>query len=108
MTVSVTTPKYDAWLGGLSAAFSLGAPHRLARGALVQDASAVHCSLSHGDSAPSVSTKIGAMRRLLTQEVAGEIGAWFRKVAEVRSRALGRNAGSCVLSCRVAYWCARR
>ena len=83
VTVSVTAPIHDAWLGGLSVAFSVGAPHKLANGAILHDAAAVHCSLSHGDSTPSVSTKIAAMRRLLTGKVEGEIGEWFAKVAQV-------------------------
>ncbi|EJF65056.1 hypothetical protein DICSQDRAFT_132576 [Dichomitus squalens LYAD-421 SS1] len=81
VTVSVTSPSHQSWLSGLSTAFSLGAPHKLDRGAVVSDVVAVHVSLSHGDSEPSVSTKIGALRRLLTQEVKGDVGEWFQKVA---------------------------
>ena len=45
----------------LSTAFSLGAAHKLERGAVVSGVVAVHVSLSHGDSEPSLSTKIAAM-----------------------------------------------
>ncbi|TFK90568.1 hypothetical protein K466DRAFT_543238 [Polyporus arcularius HHB13444] len=81
VTVSITSPSHNAWLSGISTAFSLGAPHKLSRGAILRDVVAVHVSLTHGDSEPSVSTKIEAMRRLLTKEVNGEIGAWFQQVA---------------------------
>ncbi len=84
VTVSVSSPSHQSWLSGLSTAFSLGSAHKLERGALVRDVAAVHASLSHGDSALSVSTKIAAMRRLLTQDVGGELGGWFKKVANVR------------------------
>ncbi|KAH9858830.1 hypothetical protein C2E23DRAFT_800280 [Lenzites betulinus] len=81
VTLSVTSPSHEAWLSGLSAAFSPGAPHRFARGALVQDIVAVHITLSHEDLGPSVSTKVATLRRLLAGDVEGELGAWFSKVA---------------------------
>ncbi|KAI0705003.1 hypothetical protein C8T65DRAFT_718924 [Cerioporus squamosus] len=81
VTVSISSPSHSAWLSGISTAFSLGAPHKLSRGAILQDVVAVHASLTHGDSEPSVSTKIEAMRRLLTKEINGELGAWFQQVA---------------------------
>ncbi|PIL36090.1 hypothetical protein GSI_01750 [Ganoderma sinense ZZ0214-1] len=81
VTVSVSSPSHQSWLSGLSTAFSLGSAHKLERGAIVNDIAAVHISLSHGDSTLSVSTKIAAMRRLLTKEVGGEVGEWFKKVA---------------------------
>ncbi|RPD74182.1 hypothetical protein L226DRAFT_535646 [Lentinus tigrinus ALCF2SS1-7] len=81
VTTSITSPSHAAWLSGISTAFSLGAPHKLARGAILRGVVAVHASLTHGDSQPSISTKIEAMRRLLTEEVDGDIGAWFQQVA---------------------------
>ncbi|KAI1784103.1 hypothetical protein LXA43DRAFT_902257 [Ganoderma leucocontextum] len=81
VTVSVSSPSHLPWLSGLSTAFSLGAAHKLERGAIVRDVAAVHASLSHGDPDLSISTKIAAMRRLLTQDVGGELGEWFKKVA---------------------------
>ena len=83
VTVSVTSPSHQSWLSGLSTAFSLGAAHKLERGAVVSDVVAVHVSLSHGDSEPSLSTKIAAMRRLLMQETKGEVGEWFGRVVNV-------------------------
>ncbi|KAI9060293.1 composite domain of metallo-dependent hydrolase [Trametes sanguinea] len=78
ITLSVTPPVHDGWFSGLSVAFSPGAPHRLAQGAIVRDVVAVHCTLGHGDPGPSVSSKIAVLRRLLTERVEGEVGAWFR------------------------------
>ncbi|KAI0374139.1 composite domain of metallo-dependent hydrolase [Pilatotrama ljubarskyi] len=81
VTISVTSPSHMVWLSGLSVAFSPGAAHRLARGAIVRDVVAAHCTLGHGDAGPSVSTKVATLRRLLTESVGGEIGEWFGKVA---------------------------
>lgn len=87
VTVSVSSPSHQSWLSGLSTAFSLGSTHKLERGAIVNEIAAVHASLSHGDPSLSVSTKIAAMRRLLTQDVGGEVGEWFKKVTNVRVHA---------------------
>ncbi|KAI0779702.1 hypothetical protein C8Q74DRAFT_1447183 [Fomes fomentarius] len=81
VTIGVTSPSHGSWLSGLSTAFTLGAPHKLSRGAILRDIVAVHCSLSLGADKHSVSTKIAALRRLLTRDVDGEIGTWFKKVA---------------------------
>ncbi|KAJ8496472.1 hypothetical protein ONZ51_g1109 [Trametes cubensis] len=81
VTLSVTSPLHDGWLSGLSVAFTPGAPHRLAQGAVVRDVVALHCTLGHGDPGPSVSTKIAVLRRLLTERVEGELGGWFQQVA---------------------------
>ena len=84
VTVGISSPSHLSWLSGLSTAFALGAPHKLSRGAVLRDVVAVHCSLAHGADDHSVSTKIAALRRLLTEKVPGEIGEWFHKVANVR------------------------
>ncbi|KAH9948084.1 hypothetical protein B0H21DRAFT_848524 [Amylocystis lapponica] len=54
-----------AFLGGLSAAFALGAPHKLARGAVVQQVAALHVALQRGGAA-SVGTQVAALRRYLS------------------------------------------
>ncbi|KAI0645593.1 hypothetical protein C8Q79DRAFT_1010536 [Trametes meyenii] len=81
VTLSITAPSHEVWLSGLSVAFSPGAPHRLARGAILRDVVAVHITLAHGDAGPSVSTKVAALRRLLTEPVDGDVGVWFQKAA---------------------------
>ncbi|CDO74447.1 hypothetical protein BN946_scf184979.g2 [Trametes cinnabarina] len=80
VTLSITAPMHSEWLSGLSVAFSPGAPHRLAHGAIVREVVAVHCTLGHGDPGPSVSSKISALRRLLTGHNEGEVGEWFQSV----------------------------
>ncbi|KAI0630254.1 hypothetical protein C8Q77DRAFT_1137203 [Trametes polyzona] len=82
VTLSVSAPSHTTWLSGLSVAFTPGASHRFARGALVRDVVAVHVTIGHGDPGPSVSTKIAALRRLLTERVEGDLGVWFGKVAK--------------------------
>ncbi|KAI0743926.1 hypothetical protein C8Q80DRAFT_1184079 [Daedaleopsis nitida] len=82
VTVGVVSPSHSSWLSGLSTAFTLGAPHKLSRGAVLRDIAAVHCSLVRGESGHSVSTRVAAMRRLLTQKVDGNIGEWFQAVAQ--------------------------
>ena len=52
------------FLKGLGVSFSLGAPHKLAPGALVQSVTAIHVEIAHVG-APSVSTQIAALRKLL-------------------------------------------
>ncbi|KAI0819971.1 hypothetical protein BC628DRAFT_1399702 [Trametes gibbosa] len=81
VTLSITSPSHGTWLSGLSTAFTPGAPHRFVRGAIMRDIVAVHITLAHGDPGPSVSTKVATLRRLLTGNVEGEVGAWFGKVA---------------------------
>ncbi|KAH9892482.1 hypothetical protein C8Q73DRAFT_732800 [Cubamyces lactineus] len=81
VTLSVTSPLHDGWLSGLSVAFSPGAPHRLAQGAIVSDVVALHCTLGYGDPGPSVSTKIAILRRLLTERVEGDLGEQFQRAA---------------------------
>ncbi|KZV70092.1 carbohydrate esterase family 9 protein [Peniophora sp. CONT] len=85
VTTAVTAP---ATFGfgelGLSASFSLGAPHVLAPGALIQSDSALHITLAR-PSSPSISTRIGALRRLLLdnelQRQKGAMGEAFGRVA---------------------------
>ncbi|KAF4615672.1 hypothetical protein D9613_012510 [Agrocybe pediades] len=64
VTTAVTAPVGNGFLQGISAAFSVGAPHALERGAVVQEETALHITISHLLSA-SVSTQIAALRKLL-------------------------------------------
>jgi hypothetical protein len=83
VTSAVTAPNAYGVLAGLSTAFSLGAAHKLAHGAIMQNVAAVHVSIAHGDSV-SVSTEIATLRTLLLEGYKGEAGKWFEKVSEVR------------------------
>ncbi|THH17725.1 hypothetical protein EW146_g3143 [Bondarzewia mesenterica] len=81
VTTSVTAPLGGGFLAGLSVSFSLGSPHKLEKGALVQDVVALHVSIHHL-SKTSVSTQIAALRRLLLNPPNGEAGKWFEKVTD--------------------------
>ncbi|KAK0452688.1 carbohydrate esterase family 9 protein [Armillaria borealis] len=81
VTTSVTAPESFGFLSGLSAAFTTGAAHKLEDGAIIQDVAALHVMVSMS-SPISVSTQLGTLRRLLSGEAHGELGAQFRKVVE--------------------------
>ncbi|KAJ6595658.1 composite domain of metallo-dependent hydrolase [Mycena vulgaris] len=61
---AITAPAGYGVFQGLSVAFSLGARHKLEKGAVLQDVAAVHISISPRF-ASSVSTQIATLRRLL-------------------------------------------
>ena len=69
-------------MAGLNTAFSTGSKHKLANGSVIQTAGAVHLNI-HPSGQPSVSTQIAALRRLLLEPIAGELGAWFDKIRKV-------------------------
>ncbi|KAH9918644.1 uncharacterized protein B0H18DRAFT_1030145 [Fomitopsis serialis] len=64
VTVAISAPIHSSFLGGLSAAFSLGSPHKLQKGAIVQDVTAVH---------------VATLRHLLSHPT-GEAAKYFRLV----------------------------
>ncbi|KZT11046.1 uncharacterized protein LAESUDRAFT_809876 [Laetiporus sulphureus 93-53] len=78
VTLGITPPMHSSLFGGLSTAFSLGSPHKLDKGAVVQDVTALHVSLARGGTS-SVSTQVAALRRMLLEPI-GERGAWLGKV----------------------------
>ncbi|KAI0050216.1 hypothetical protein FA95DRAFT_1640562 [Auriscalpium vulgare] len=83
-------------ISGLSTTFRTGAPHALADGAIIQRVSALHYSVRRppaldltqsGNSAPSVSTRIAVLRRLLLEGDEGSKSAtvmWFGRAADGR------------------------
>ncbi|KAK0458000.1 carbohydrate esterase family 9 protein [Desarmillaria tabescens] len=81
VTIAVTAPESSGFLSGLSAAFTTGAAHKLEDGAVIQDVAALHVMVSMS-SPISVSTQLGALRRLLSGEIHGELGVQFRKIVE--------------------------
>ena len=83
VTIGVIAPQSGGFLQGLSTAFSIGAAHKLEKGAIVQTGGAVHISI-HPVGKPSVSTQIAALRRLLLHQTPGELGRWFEKIRKVR------------------------
>ncbi|KAJ7841313.1 carbohydrate esterase family 9 protein [Mycena olivaceomarginata] len=60
--------------------FSLGAAHKLERGAVLQEVTAVHMKVLQSLPGPSVSTQIALLRRLLLRPVDGPSKEWFLKV----------------------------
>ncbi|KAF8801695.1 amidohydrolase [Phlegmacium glaucopus] len=74
VTTAITAPSGRGFLQGLSTAFSAGSPHALARGAIVQEETALHVTISFSlDS--SVSTQIAALRSQLFES---SLRPWFR------------------------------
>ncbi|TFK44767.1 carbohydrate esterase family 9 protein [Crucibulum laeve] len=80
VTVGITAPASSGFLSGLSVAFGTGLPHKLAKGAVVQDVTALHVAI--GASKPSVSTQIAALRNLLSGRGEGELAARFKDVVK--------------------------
>ncbi|KAH9831128.1 uncharacterized protein C8Q71DRAFT_305682 [Rhodofomes roseus] len=79
VTVAVSAPIHSSFLGGLSTAFSLGAPHKLQKGAVVQEVTAVHVKLAP-EGVPSVSTQVATLRHLLLNPTDGDAAKYFRLV----------------------------
>ncbi|EPQ56066.1 hypothetical protein GLOTRDRAFT_15437, partial [Gloeophyllum trabeum ATCC 11539] len=82
VTTAITAPLAA---GGISVSFSLGAEHKLQRGAVVQAEAALHVEIDHSSAVPSVSTQIAALRALLLGKGEGMSGEAFKRVAEGRS-----------------------
>ncbi|KAF8584419.1 carbohydrate esterase family 9 protein [Ramaria rubella] len=68
VTLAITAPSGTGFWRGLSTAFSTGAEHALARGAIVQEVAALHVVVGHGGIA-SVGTEVAVLRRLLMEGV---------------------------------------
>ena len=82
VTTAITSPQHASFIGGLSAAFSLGALHGLETGAVVKDVVTLHVTLAHGD-APSVSTEIAALRKYILHPPSGEAARWVESLRKV-------------------------
>lgn len=80
---AITAPVGRRFYAGLSTTFSTGALNKLEEDAVIQDVNAVHVTVRHFGTAPSVSTQIGTLRRLLLQSSNGAAGQWFKDISEV-------------------------
>ncbi|TFK75380.1 carbohydrate esterase family 9 protein [Pluteus cervinus] len=80
VTTAVTAPQGAGFLSGLSVAFDTGSEHGLVDGAIVQEVVALHVNFA--SNTPSISTRIAALRRLLTTSTPGELGVAFEKVSQ--------------------------
>jgi len=77
VTTAVAAPSGGGFLQGIAAAFRVGAPHALAKGAVVQKETALHVSVSF--TLPvSVSTQISALRSVLFAPETEDETAWSR------------------------------
>ena len=65
VTKAIVAPVHHGFFGGLGTSFSTGAVHKLADGAVIQEVTALHVSVGHFGSRPSISTQIAALRSLL-------------------------------------------
>lgn len=65
VTKAITAPTHYGFFGGLGTSFSLGAAHKLEFGAVLQETTALHVTVRHFGSTPSISTQIAALRRML-------------------------------------------
>ncbi|KAK0218162.1 hypothetical protein IW262DRAFT_1449299 [Armillaria fumosa] len=80
VTTAIVAPVARGLISGLTAAFSTGSAHKLQKGAVVQDATALHVIVSL-NSPISVSTQIATLRRLLLGRGSGDLGTQFERVA---------------------------
>lgn len=76
-------PSARRFYSGLGTFFSTGAAHKLEKGAVLQEVTALHVAVRHFGT-PSISTQIAALRRLLLGPYEGDSGKWFEKVTQVR------------------------
>ncbi|EKM54380.1 uncharacterized protein PHACADRAFT_123385 [Phanerochaete carnosa HHB-10118-sp] len=82
---AVTAPVGRRFYTGLSTTFSTGALNKLEEGAVLQDVNAVHVTVRHFGTAPSVSTQIGTLRRLLLRPPNGDADQRFKDISEGKS-----------------------
>ena len=87
MTRAIATPLGAGFRKGFGVAFSTGVAHRLENGSLIQELTALHVEIGHvrGAGAPSISTQIAALRRLLQGHAPEpELAAAGMRAVEVR------------------------
>ena len=87
VTRAVVAPVHYGFFGGLGTSFSTGALHKLADGAVIQEVTALHFSIGHFASRPSISTQIVALRRLLLElpdDTLTDASKPFRDAVKVR------------------------
>ncbi|KAJ3568395.1 hypothetical protein NP233_g5740 [Leucocoprinus birnbaumii] len=79
VTAGISSPVSSGFLSGLGTAFSTGVFHKLSKGAVLQEETAVHISIG-SYTTPSVSTQIALLRRLLGDGGNGPLGEVFRSI----------------------------
>ncbi|KAG8892176.1 hypothetical protein FRB99_002905, partial [Tulasnella sp. 403] len=81
VTTSVASPLSRSLIAGLSVAFRNAAGHALEPGAVIQNITALHVTISPADKKPSLSTQIGLLRQILLSSDESKITGWFRQAA---------------------------
>lgn len=83
VSVGIVAPRSagDNVFSGLSTAFSTSSPHKLAQGAIIQECTALHFTLSMS-SKVSVGTQIAILRQVLLREIHSELEPLIKKVYE--------------------------
>jgi len=81
VTKAVVAPVHHGLFGGLGTSFSTGAEHKLADGAVIQEVTALHVSVGHFASRPSISTQIAVLRSLLLALPEDSVSKPFRDAA---------------------------
>ncbi|KAI0297178.1 carbohydrate esterase family 9 protein [Russula brevipes] len=81
VTKAVVAPVHHGLFGGLGTSFSTGAEHKLGDGAVIQEVTALHVSVGHFASRPSISTQIAVLRNLLLALPEDSVSKPFRDAA---------------------------
>ncbi|PPQ79032.1 hypothetical protein CVT25_002341 [Psilocybe cyanescens] len=81
VAIGVTAPTSSGLISGLGTAFTTGSPHGLSKGAVLQEATALHVAVGWSTTT-SVSTQIAVLRSLLDGKGKGQLGASFESVVK--------------------------
>ena len=81
MTAGIVAPTSGGMISGLSTFFDTGAPHLLAKYAILQETAAFHVAIGTGER--SISTQIATLRHLLFGNGEGALARVFEKIVWV-------------------------
>ncbi|KAI0085136.1 carbohydrate esterase family 9 protein [Irpex rosettiformis] len=84
VTTAITAPVGAGFYAGLSTTFTTGVLNKLDDEAIVQDVNAVHVTIRHFGTGPSISTQVGTLRRLLLNPPQGQAGEYFQGIVDGR------------------------
>ena len=88
---AVVAPRGFGFTRGLSVHFSTGASSKLEEKAVLQEVGALHVAVRHLGAAPSVSTQIGVLRKLLLDPPEGNAGQYWKDARQVCSHEIFQN-----------------
>lgn len=81
VTAGIVAPTSGGMISGLSTFFDTGAPHLLAKYAILQETAAFHVAIGTGER--SISTQIATLRHLLFGNGEGALARVFEKIVWV-------------------------